>query len=278
MRQDIKIFTSLSFLDFITFHKKDSFHNNFIAKNITNRLKKINLMDGINFDCNTNTIFFKTQHGERFLDLEDKPLIRELLKLFIVSVACIAYPVRGQKKRVLELANSCQVVKIKESSMDDFEKYIEEISNSIIGDMCRELLDDCIHDGWLYVDQKMAEILFYNMPVIVDRLLMLLELESEKTKNNENFIGKVITSYNYKNTSNGGYKKAENAKIKFDPIRMKAIEMYKTPKASNREKWKSRNEFSQYFCTKHNMNIQDESQWIKDTTVNKWIKDFLENG
>ncbi|EFF83231.1 hypothetical protein HMP0015_1282 [Acinetobacter haemolyticus ATCC 19194] len=46
-------------MDFITFYKKDSFHNNFIAKNIINRLNKINLMDGINFDCNTNTIFLK---------------------------------------------------------------------------------------------------------------------------------------------------------------------------------------------------------------------------
>ncbi|WP_336937782.1 hypothetical protein [Acinetobacter modestus] len=278
MRQDIKIFTSLSFLDFITFYKKDSFHNNFIAKNIINRLNKINLMDGINFDCNTNTIFFKTQHGERFLDLEDKPLIRELLKLFIVSVACIAYPVRGQKKRVLELANSCQVVKIKESSMDDFENYIEEISNSIIGDMCRELLDDCIHDGWLYVDQKMAAILFYNMPVIVDRIILILELESNQCEKEETFLGKIISSYNYRITSSGGMKKAENAKIKTDPIRKKAIEMYQNPKQSNREKWKSRNEFSQYFCMKHNVNIQDENKWIKDSTVNKWIKDFLENG
>jgi len=88
-------------------------------------------------------------------------------------------------------------------------------------------------------------------------------------------IGKVLALVK---SSEGGKTKAINRKNIEQPIREEAIEVYKNPKTTNRIRWKSRNEFSQYFCMKHNKSIPNQKDWIKESTVKRWIKELLQSG
>jgi hypothetical protein len=88
-------------------------------------------------------------------------------------------------------------------------------------------------------------------------------------------IGKVLALVK---SSEGGKTKAINRKNIEQPIREEAIEVYKNPKITNRIRWKSRNEFSQYFCMKHNKSIPNQKDWIKESTVKRWIKELLQSG
>lgn len=76
----------------------------------------------------------------------------------------------------------------------------------------------------------------------------------------------------------GGFMKAEKERKKKEPIKDEVIRIYKNPNAANRTRWTSRNEFAQYFSLNHNKNIADEKEWIKESTVKAWIREYLENG
>lgn len=80
-----------------------------------------------------------------------------------------------------------------------------------------------------------------------------------------------------KQHAKGGKTKAINKKNIEQPIREDAIKVYKNPNIANRCKWKSRNEFSQYFCMNHNRNTPNQRDWIKESTVNRWIKELLQS-
>lgn len=76
----------------------------------------------------------------------------------------------------------------------------------------------------------------------------------------------------------GGFVRAENERKKKEPIKEEAIRIYKNPNAANRTKWTSRNEFARYFSLNHNKNIANEKEWIKESAVKTWIREYLENG
>ena len=81
-----------------------------------------------------------------------------------------------------------------------------------------------------------------------------------------------------KQHAKGGKTKAINKKNIEQPIKEEAIKIYKNPNIANRPRWKSRNEFSQYFCMNHNKNTPNERDWIKESTVKRWIKELLQSG
>lgn len=51
--------------------------------------------------------------------------------------------------------------------------------------------------------------------------------------------------------------------------------MFEKHNPKTNKKWKSRNEFYDYFVMVTNNNINDESQWVKTTTVKRWITQYL---
>lgn len=78
--------------------------------------------------------------------------------------------------------------------------------------------------------------------------------------------------------SKGGLIKAEKNNEKNQHIKEEAIRVYKNPAAAKRTRWASRNDFARYFALNYNKNISNAKEWIKESTIKAWIKEYLENG
>ncbi|MCH4246473.1 MAG: hypothetical protein LKF82_01335 [Acinetobacter populi] len=125
------------------------------------------------------------------------------------------------------------------------------------------------------IDIIMNEFLFRIQPITSS---ISLNLFKETHLIVDPKIEAIIEIHNKVKAANGGAKRAQTIRELMQPIKNEAIKIYNSPHLANRKRWKSRNEFAQYFCMNHNKKIEDESQWIKESTVKAWIKEFLENG
>ena len=66
-----------------------------------------------------------------------------------------------------------------------------------------------------------------------------------------------------------------NRKNNESELREKALNLFKDGHPSQKRKWKNRTEFKNYFLVTHNSSINDERKWVKDATLNRWIKEFF---
>lgn len=78
--------------------------------------------------------------------------------------------------------------------------------------------------------------------------------------------------------SRGGLTKAQNANEKNKDIKEKVIYAYLNPASEDKKRWKSREQFSLYITLKLNRDIPNEEEWLKQSTVKSWIKEYLQNG
>ncbi|QQV65641.1 hypothetical protein ABCA12_0977 [Acinetobacter junii] len=58
-------------------------------------------------------------------------------------------------------------------------------------------------------------------------------------------------------------------------LKEKALQIFKDGHPTQNRKWKNRTEFKNYFLVKHNSSINDEKKWVKDATLDRWIKEFF---
>lgn len=58
-------------------------------------------------------------------------------------------------------------------------------------------------------------------------------------------------------------------------LKEKALQIFKDGHPTQKRKWKNRTEFKNYFLVKHNSSINDEKKWVKDATLDRWIKEFF---
>lgn len=58
-------------------------------------------------------------------------------------------------------------------------------------------------------------------------------------------------------------------------LKEKALQVFKDGHPTQKRKWKNRTEFKNYFLVKHNSSINDEKKWVKDSTLDRWIKEFF---
>jgi hypothetical protein len=58
-------------------------------------------------------------------------------------------------------------------------------------------------------------------------------------------------------------------------LKEKALQIFKDGHPTQNRIWKNRTEFKNYFLVKHNSSINDEKKWVKDATLDRWIKEFF---
>lgn len=83
----------------------------------------------------------------------------------------------------------------------------------------------------------------------------------------EYYKATLATSNKHKQTIN----RANNE----SKLKEKALQIFKDGHPTQNRKWKNRTEFKNYFLVKHNSSINDEKKWVKDATLDRWIKEFF---
>lgn len=59
-------------------------------------------------------------------------------------------------------------------------------------------------------------------------------------------------------------------------LKEKALQLFKVGHPTQNRKWKNRTEFKNYFLVTHNSSVKNEKDWVKDATLNRWIKEFFQ--
>lgn len=96
-----------------------------------------------------------------------------------------------------------------------------------------------------------------------------------------NYYTRIIPNFddmNYYKTTlaiSNKHKQTISRKSNESELREKALQLFKVGHPTQKRKWKNRTEFKNYFLITHNSSIKDEKKWIKEATLNRWIKEFF---
>ena len=265
----IKLFSSLSFFDFLekkeTFSILDRIENDLFIKRVstygdcTNTDIELSLQEK-NIEININGLIINTNN------------IIQYSKFSLVFMSCIAYPTKYLKEKTLHLLDTLPDLKSHLTHPIEF----DQISSSLIGDIFRDVLEPCFFDEWLYLNEENFLKINAQMPIVLDRLSMASFILTNEQNNNTNvFYEKLIASLNYQNTAKGGLVASANRKEKEKAMKEKAVISFTSNDPRTNKRWRSRNEFYDYFVTVTNKNICNEDEWLKTSTVKRWITEYL---
>lgn len=96
-----------------------------------------------------------------------------------------------------------------------------------------------------------------------------------------NYYTQIIPNFNdinyYKTTLaiSNKHKQTISRKNNESELKEQALQLFKAGHPTQERRWKNRTEFKNYFLVTHNSSIKDEKKWIKDATLNRWIKEFF---
>ncbi|MDM1763382.1 MULTISPECIES: hypothetical protein [unclassified Acinetobacter] len=96
-----------------------------------------------------------------------------------------------------------------------------------------------------------------------------------------NYFTKLIPNFNdieyYKSTLalSNKHRQTINRESNEKELKEKALDLFKIGHPTQNRKWKNRTEFKNYFLVTHNSSVKNEKEWVKDATLNRWIKEFF---
>ena len=161
---------------------------------------------------------------------------------------------------------------------DDDVKHLDEILSTCIETLRNFIISNKISDGNLLINHSLLdEFTGAVLPLIISKLTNfqnMILFEAGITPNDDLFTH-TVNSVNKVKASNAAKAKAKKQKFENLELKESVIKSYLNPNLAKKDKWKSRNEFSLWFTMNHN-NRSNEDQWIKDYTVKKWVKEYLE--
>lgn len=102
--------------------------------------------------------------------------------------------------------------------------------------------------------------------------------ELQMLMNHYNHIIPNFDDINYYKTTlavSNKHKQTINRKSNESELREKALKLFKMGHPTQKRNWKNRTEFKNYFLVTHNASIKDEKKWVKEATLNRWIKEFF---
>lgn len=273
----IKLFYSLSFFDFLQEKTTITIQDRARIEFVQDKLKALNDQDQENFFSFTiekNNITLSMDSNKYILGFADVLKLAEFCFIFIAS---LAYPLKTLKKEYSRLVGEVPPIREYFISQDiDPLSNLEYMSETILGDICRDVMKDCFYDEWLYLDEKNFYKVCFQLPLIAEKIIAVASFFDIDTPRNT-FFDSFVAYANYQNSAKGGVIASLNRKEKEKELRLKAINMYMTKNPKSGKRWKSRNEFYDYFVMITNKCIDDENEWIKTSTVKRWITEHLEN-
>lgn len=256
----IKYFLNLNFFKFMVLKNELNFSDKIQQDLLIKGLGKINDLCGEKYDL------------DRLLDNNRST---DFLKFGFLMSAHIAYPSDYIEKKLVELLEETPEI---QSFFDLPLCDINELSSSLIGDIYREIFEDSLHGEWLFLDIRTFISFTYKASTVIDKIHAVASLCCLNNDQNSNsFYKKLINYTTYTNTSKGGLTASQNRKQKEYGLKKQAIEIFSNNNPRTNRRWRSRNEFYDYFITTVNKNISNENEWVKTSTVKRWITEYLAN-
>lgn len=161
---------------------------------------------------------------------------------------------------------------------DDDVKQSDEIFSIFIETLRNFIISNRISNGNLLINHSLFdEYTGAVLPILISKLANIQNitlLENGIIPNDDSFIYTVSTINKVK-ASNAAKAKAKKQEYENLELKESVIKFYLNPNLAKKDKWKSRNEFALWFTMNHN-NKSNEDQWVKDSTIKKWIKEHLE--